>query len=664
MNKRHWIIPLLCIAPTLITPVLAVESQSEAEYAAAVLDRDTKKAATKTITGLLAYIHRLNDPELEKKAAEEISNSLMAMENNLDAMQRFSASIKRMAESGELKQLVSQKRVKAFAQTVMDNSSSTLKGLGEESLRKIIGLAQDGADAAGRSTLTILNQVEQEITQTGKLSGQLADKLSAAIKNLPPNRAQAARKLLAEKFSSDWKQAAGDGLNTTLGTVVDGAFVLSDAYDIAFGDASAEEKAAKATGTAVGYGMETSGGLAIQALGGGFLHGLVLSWSAGKVNELVAEIILLQQDRANAAEKERWADIELRMDVIRGMIRADELIKAGELQKASNYLAKVQKFYFKHQMPGDGLYEKMQELEHNIDNAGHLQQANAIIAEARIPYMEGFQRVRQGRNLTQALTYVEDAQQILKKSLRDYPELKTTLEKVAALQAFINKLINNASPLGKLAVDGPDTVKAGAHETYEISVSGGIPDYITTNIEGLALPTGAFAYWQAPDEPGKTTVTFKIKDNIGQTASVEKQITVIGDAPETNPTDTTSGEVIQLEGASTVKLKLLDMDYAEVEHTFVYLYRGVEDDSVIEWDFGDGSKLYRHPANHGSKQPSGEWRSSIMQKYSKTGAFQPVVRLLDGSGKVLGQSSIQITIQPEHVEYLSPPAGLIPEGDN
>ena len=52
---------------------------------------------------------------------------------------------------------------------------------------------------------------------------------------------------------------------------------------------------------------------------------------------------------------------------------------------------------------------------------------------------------------------------------------------------------------------------------------------------------------------------------------MEKQITVIGDAPETNPTDTTSGEVIQLEGASTVSLKLLDMDYAEVEHTFVYL---------------------------------------------------------------------------------------------
>ncbi|UJS24178.1 hypothetical protein [Thiothrix winogradskyi] len=661
MNKLNWIIPLLCIAPSILQPAFAIESKSELEYAKQVVVRDTNKAITKKLAKAATYIAELDNLELKQKAMEQIREALLTLENNPQAADQFVEGIKRMSQSGadKLKQLVQNKRVQAFAQVVLDESSSSLHGASENSLKKLIGLSDDGIDQAGKQTLNTFSEIDAIVANKGKVPAQLTEKLTDAIKQLPPSRAQAARKLVADKLKGAWQP-----IREHIGTAVDGGFVLWDAYNIVVSADSAEEKAAKATGTAVGYGLEASGGLAIQALGGGFLHGLVLSWSAGKVNELVAEIILLQQDRANAAEKERWADIELRMDVIRGMIRVDELIKAGELQKASNYLAKVQKFYFKHQMPGDGLYEKMQELEHNIDNAGRLQQANAIIAEARIPYMEGFQRVRQGRNLMQALTYVEDAQQILKKSLRDYPELKTTLEKVEALQAFINKLINNASPLGKLAVDGPDTVKAGAHETYEISVSGGIPDYITTNIEGLALSTGAFAYWQAPDEPGKTIVTFKIKDNIGQTASVEKQITVIGDVPETNPTDTTSGEVIQLEGASTVNLKLLDMDYAEVEHTFVYLYRSVEDDSVIEWDFGDGSKLYRHPANHGSKQPSGEWRSSIMQKYSKTGTFQPVVRLLDGSGKVLGQSSIQITIQPEHVEYLSPPAGLIPEGDN
>lgn len=661
MNKLNWIIPLLCIAPSILQPAFAIESKSELEYAKQVVVRDTNKAITKKLAKAATYIAELDNPELKQKAMQQIREALLTLENNPQAADQFVEGIKRMSQSGadKLKELVQNKRVQAFAQVVLDESSSSLHGASESSLKKLIGLSDDGIDQAGKQTLNTLSEIDAIVANKGKVPAQLTEKLTDAIKQLPPSRAQAARKLVADKFKGAWQP-----IREHIGTAVDGGFVLWDAYNIVVSDASAEEKAAKATGTAVGYGLEASGGLAIQALGGGFLHGLVLSWSAGKVNELVAEIILLQQDRANAAEKEHWADIELRMDVIRGMIRVDELIKAGELQKASNYLAKVQKFYFKHQMPGDGLYEKMQELEHNIDNAGRLQQANAIIAEARIPYMEGFQRVRQGRNLTQALTYVEDAQQILKKSLRDYPELKITLEKVEALQVFINKLINNASPLGKLAVDGPDTVKAGAHETYEISVSGGIPDYITTNIEGLALPTGAFAYWQAPDEPGKTIVTFKIKDNIGQTASVEKQITVIGDVSETNPTDTASGEVIQLEGASTVNLKLLDMDYAEVEHTFVYLYRGVEDDSVIEWDFGDGSKLYRYPANHGSKQPSGEWRSSIMQKYSKTGTFQPVVRLLDGSGNVLGQSSIQITIQPEHVEYLSPPAGLIPEGDN
>ena len=661
MNKLKWIIPLLCIAPSILQPACAIESKTELEYAQQVVVRDTNKAITKKLAKAATYIAELDNPELKQKAMEQIREALLTLENNPQAADQFVEGIKRMSQSGadKLKQLVQNKRVQAFAQVVLDESSSSLHGASESSLKKLIGLSDDGIDQAGKQTLNTLSEIDAIVANKGKVPAQLTEKLTDAIKQLPPSRAQAARKLVADKLKGAWQP-----IREHIGTAVDGGFVLWDAYNIVVSEDSAAEKAAKATGTAVGYGLEASGGLAIQALGGGFLHGLVLSWSAGKVNELVAEIILLQQDRANAAEKERWADIELRMDVIRGMIRVDELIKAGELQKASNYLAKVQQFYFKHQMPGDGLYEKMQELEHNIDNAGRLQQANAIIAEARIPYMAGFQWVRQGRNLTQALTYVEDARQILKQSLRDYPELKTTLEKVEALQAFINKLINNASPLGKLAVDGPDTVKTGAHETYEISVSGGIPDYITTNIEGLALPTGALAYWQAPAEPGKTTVTFKIKDNIGQTASVEKQITVIGDAPETNPTDTASGEVIQLEGASTVNLKLLDMDYAEVEHTFVYLYRGVEDDSVIEWDFGDGSKLYRHPANHGSKQPSGEWRSSIMQKYSKTGAFQPVVRLLDGSGKVLGESSIQITIQPEHVEYLSPPAGLIPEGDN
>lgn len=661
MNKCNWIIPLLCIAPSILQPACAIESKTELEYTQQVVVRDTNKAITKKLAKAATYIAELDNPELKQKAMEQIRDALLTLENNPQAADQFVEGIKRMSQSGadKLKQLVQNKRVQAFAQVVLDESSSSLQGASESSLKKLIGLSDDGIDQAGKQTLDTLSEIDAIVANKGKVPPQLTEKLTDAIKQLPPSRAQAARKLVADKLKGAWQP-----IREHIGTAVDGGFVLWDAYNIVVSVDSAEEKAAKATGTAVGYGLETSGGLAIQALGGGFLHGLVLSWSAGKVNELVAEIILLQQDRANAAEKERWADIELRMDVIRGMIRVDELIKAGELQKADSYLAKVQQFYFKHQMPGDGLYEKMQELEHNIDNAGRLLQANAIIAEARIPYLEGFQLVHQGRNLTQALTYVEDAQQILQKSLRDYPELKTTLEKTEALQAFINKLINNASPLGKLSVNGPDTVRAGAYETYEISTSGGIPDYITTNIEGLALPTGAFAYWQAPDEPGKTTVTFRIKDNIGQTASVEKQITVIGDVPETGQADTATGEVIELEGPATVNLKLLDMDYAEVEHTFVYLYRGVEDDSVIEWDFGDGSELYRYPANHGSKQPSGEWRSSIMQKYSRTGTFQPTVRLLDGTGKVLGQSSIQITVTLQQVEYAPLPAGLIPEGDN
>lgn len=660
MNKLNWIIPLLCATPALLQPVYAIESKSELEYAQQVLVRDTNKAITKKLATAATYLAELDNPALKQKALEEIREALLTLQDDPKAADAFVEGIKRMSQSGatKLQQLVQNKQVQAFAQAVMDESSSSLHGASESSLKKLIGLGDDGVDQAGKQALNTLNEIDEIVASKGKVPTQLTEKLTDAIKQLPPSRAQAARKLVADKLKGAWKP-----IREHIGTTVDAGFVLWDAYNIVVSEDSAEEKAAKATGTAVGYGIDVAGGLAIQALGGSaFLPGLVVSWSGGKVNELVTEIILLQHDRENAAMKERWADIELRMDMIRGMIKIDELIKQGELQKANAYLTNVQKFYFKHKMPGDGLYEKMQELEQNIDNAEHLTLANRIIAEARIPYQDSVHLVRQGRNLKLAQTYAEDAQQILQKSLGSYPELKAPLDKVKALQVLISKLIDNATPLGKIAVSGPDTVKAGEYATYEISANGGIPDYNPAGIEGLALPTGAFAYWQAPDEAGATTVTFKLKDNLGQTASVDKEITVVSDTPEAAANDT-SVPSIELEGPQAVTLKLTDQDYAVVEHMFVYHYQGVEDDTVIAWDFGDDSEPYSYPAHHGNKQPDGEWRSSIMQKYGKTGVFHPVVRLLDGNGKELASSSIMINVKPVHLEYAPLPEGLIPEGD-
>lgn len=475
----------------------------------------------------------LSSDTLRQGAEKEVRDALNLLKGNKAALKDFAKRITTMADSGtsELSELIKGNRLKNFAVAVMDEGgSSAFHGLNQDGLKRLVGYGADGLDAAGVKTLEIMNQIDDVIARTGQLPAELANDLKSALKQLTPEQARAARELLAEKGLRGVMKEYIAKNPTVLGTFVDGAFVL--AFDvpnlIALSDA--EEKAASATGVGFGYVAQATGTAASTALGGGFLPGLVVSWSSAQVKELVTEMIMLQYDRENAAMKDQWADMALRMNVIQGMLKVDDLIKAGHLEKADDYLSKIERFTYGKKIPNDGLYEKINDLKGNIVKAKEQLNANRILAEARMPYMQGYHLANQGRNLTQAKNLMEDALAILQEAQGRHPELQPRVQQTQALLALIEKMIAEASPLGQASVTGPDQLKPGEEAQFEVSLQGGIPDYAPVEMNGLGLTTGALFYWQAPMEPGIKTVTFRVRDNLGNNAEVAKKVEVVGDA--------------------------------------------------------------------------------------------------------------------------------------
>lgn len=529
MDKLMKYFLILCVLLSLGSLSFAEELKqpTQDEIAVQVIIDDSMKAFFRSTLNA-----GFSSDTLRQGAAKEVRDALNLLKGNKAALENFAKRLKTMANSGksELGELIKGNRLQSFAVAVMDESGSgAFHSLNADGLKKLVGYGSDGLDDAGVKALDILNRIDDALTRTGQVPANLANDLKTAFKQLSPEQARAARRLLAEKGAHGVMKDYLKNNPTVLGSFVDGAFVL--AFDvpnlIALSDA--EEKAASATGVGFGYAAQTAGTAAVASLGGGFLPGLVVSWSSAQVKELVTEMIMLQYDRENAAMKEQWADMELRMDVIKGMLKVDDLIKTGQLQKAEDYLSKVERFTYGKKIPNEGLYEKIKDLKNNIAKAKDQLDANRIIAEARIPYMQGYHLADQGRNLTQAKYLVGDALRILQEAQEQHPELQARVQQTEALVAFIDKMIAEAPPLGQASVSGPDQMKPGEEAQFEVTLQGGIPDYAPVEMPGLGLTTGVLFYWQAPMEPGTQTVTFRVQDNLGKIAEVQKKVEVEGD---------------------------------------------------------------------------------------------------------------------------------------
>ena len=186
--------------------------------------------------------------------------------------------------------------------------------------------------------------------------------------------------------------------------------------------------------------------------------------------------------------------------------------------------------------PNEGIFEKIQDLKDIVAKAEERRAANLIIAQARVPYMYGYRLASQGRNLSLARTSVEEALAVLKEALGRHPELEDRVRQVQGLIAQIDSMIAQAPPLGPATVSGPDSVAPGEVAHFEVSLTGGIPDYQPVDMGGHGLSTGAVYYWEAPAEPGVQTVLFRIRDDSGKIAEVSKDVEVAGEAQGTEVT--------------------------------------------------------------------------------------------------------------------------------
>lgn len=335
-------------------------------------------------------------------------------------------------------------------------------------------------------------------------------------------------------------------------TFLDSAYTLKAIHDI-IKLTEPEEKAASAAGTAVGYLGNVVGNVAVAAkmagssgiltLGGGFLPGLVVSLSAKAVTEMTTEAIMLYYDRQNAAFKERWAEIELRENAIRGLLRANDLLKAGKLDEAQTYLTRIQKYLINNSFPKDGIFDQIDRLSGLIKQAEDKAWANRIIAEARVSFQQAYRWAVLGRNLSTAKRLVQESITVLQGGVSRVPELQASIDKCERLQAYIDGLIAEAPPLEGVSVSGPDHVAAGESCEFELRVTGGLPDYQPIDMFGYAHATGATVYWEAPADPGKKSLTFRIRDDKGQTAEAVKEVEVAGEAAASEQGGEMSGEV-------------------------------------------------------------------------------------------------------------------------
>lgn len=621
------------ILPAAASILLAVSigpiSAQDASMVIEVVHRDVNKELVRVDAGLLRKLFGLvgNDPVLRQQVTEELSDAVRSLDGNAAAVEELVENLGKLRSKDEVVKLASGKRLRAYAASLAETHAARFAGKGDDLLRTIVGQGDGAVDEAGAEALRLLREVQDDIARAGKVDPALGQRLAAVVRKLPPERARAARQLVRNELA-----AKGGGLfNIFQRTGVDGLFVLYDAYALS-GAQQGSQTAADATGKAVGYGLDVVGNVAVRALGGGaFLHTLVVSLSTAAVAELVTQVIMLQYDRENAAMQQQWADMELRMDVIRGMLRVDELIKQGKYGKAQVLIAKVRQFYFSRPelaTGGDDLFNKIQDLEQKAIRAAHLVRANAIIAEARIAYMQGYRLARQGRLLGLARNHVDDAERILQESLGVYPELQAALNQTRALLAAIDRIRANPPPLGKPGVGGPDRVAAGEVIGFEIALQGGIPDYQPIGLAGVALPTGALVFWEAPMQAGPATFSVQLRDDSGRVVEARKRVDVVVAEPVPASTDLRlRGYTIRPGYRQDGRIVPPQQIEAHRVHTW--------DDVYFEASLQQKGLRYQWSVN-GKLDPSPHSGHTYLFQPQAEGAYTVELRVHDAKGQLLG----------------------------
>ncbi|WP_347839413.1 hypothetical protein [uncultured Draconibacterium sp.] len=428
------------------------------------------------------------------------------------------------------------KKLSALSPSQLKNYAREVSGNIKIDANTLKQIVYGAGDKAGNATLKTLQEIDDVLAKTGKVSKDLLLKLQSEASGLDPNQARAFYDLLKDKVAGDWKDIknldkASDGIGKYVGTVVDGVFVLSDAYDIYYSDDEPEIKAINATGKIIDYGVSTGAGAASAALGGGLGPGLVIALTANRVSTLYTEIAMLQKEKEAAANAELNEKINNSILVRRQLVNISNLIKSGDLNKANFLLNKVRQFLVKHNFDNvEMLLQLHNELEQKAKEAERNEQINQLINTARYPYRDALNYYKKGLELNWAKKYAAEALNILQNGAKKYPEIKN-LKAITITQQLIKAIdakIAGAPRLSITSIKAPKKVYVGQAIEIYVAVQGGIPYYKTTgDIGGNISDDVVTVYWEAPEKPGKKHVNLKIQDCMGTVAAKSTDIEVV-----------------------------------------------------------------------------------------------------------------------------------------
>ncbi|MBT8316126.1 MAG: hypothetical protein HKP59_00715 [Lutibacter sp.] len=462
---------------------------------------------------------------------------------------------------------MTEKQSKDFLSKLSKMSSSNLSKLAEMSPRQLNSFVASSVetlgkntnalknviagvgDKAGNTALKAVSKIDDIIASGGKIPRALITKLKDVANGLPPGRAKAFLDYLKTKSVTDWKnitdlETPGKGPGGVVGAVVDGVFVLYDAYDIYYSDDEPEIKAINATSKGVGYVVGTAGtalaGAASNATVtaiGGFGPGLVVAFTADRVSTLTTEVLMLVKEREAAKNAEENERIDNAILVRRQLLNISNKIKSGQVNNAQFLLSKLDKFMLNNRIDDlDKLYELHGELEDKAQNAERNQLINEVINTARHPYQKAANFYKKGVELHIAKIYAAEALTILNNNLKIYPEIGglTAISKTQQLIRLIDEKIANAADFSITRVAAPERVYIGQSIDIPVFVKGGIPYYssvgeINSNISDDSEVT---VFWYASVVPGIENFTITLKDCMGSTASTSVSIEVVEEIEE------------------------------------------------------------------------------------------------------------------------------------
>jgi len=482
--------------------------------------------------------------------------TVKAIEQNLvkalDAERTSGAVTEAMKRFWESAKGLDERQIQAFAHRWSNASKSNLKKLTQLSPSQLKSYAKDIAgkvdldpkvlkqiiyregDRAGTAILKTLNDIDASLAKTGKVSRTLLNKMKSQAGGLDPKQARAFYDLLKNQAKDELGAAAKlktSFFKDNVGTMVEGVFVLSDAFDIYYSDDEPDVKAIKATGKIIDYGVGTGAGAASTSLGGGLGPGLVIAFTANRLSTLYMEIAMLEKERAAAASIEEDGRIYNSILVRRQFVKINRMITSGELANARFRLIKLERFLTSPDHGVDNLemlFKLQNELAQKVENAERALRINEILNQARHPFQRALTHYHKGVELPTALANARDALGILKEYQNQYPEIKERIPRVNQLILAINNKIASAPPLKITEIEGPDRVYTSQVIDYLISVEGGLPYYTSaSDITSNLSPDVVTMYWEAPDESKELTVVFSIQDCSGQRTSIKKNIEVV-----------------------------------------------------------------------------------------------------------------------------------------